>query len=142
MRKDQLILVLAGIVVIALLIAAIAFPLYGGAPNAEISSVSTDHDLYHSNEIMKIFISLQSPGEGQNASVVIQGIEDRNGKMRLEHTLAVPASPGPAVLIYEYNLPSCSHCAGLDEGTYQFDVALVKDGAVLSNKTHSVQIAQ
>ncbi len=142
MRKDQLILVLVGIVVIALLIAAIAFPLYGVAPNAEISSVSTDHDLYHSNEIMKIFISLQSPGDGQNTSVVIQGIEDRNGKMRLEHTMPVPVSPGPAVLIYEYNLPSCSHCAGLDEGTYQFDVALVKDGAVLSNKTHSVQIAQ
>jgi asparagine N-glycosylation enzyme membrane subunit Stt3 len=142
MRKDQVILVLVGIVVVVLLIAAFVFPLYAGATHAEITSVSTDKDLYHSNEVMKIVISLQSPGEGQNATVVIKGIEDRNGKMRLEHTLAVPASPGPAVLIYDYNLPSCSHCAGLDEGTYQFDVAIVKDGAVLSNKTHSVQIAQ
>jgi hypothetical protein len=142
MRKDQLILVLVGIVVIVLLIAAIAFPLYAGTANAEISSVSTDKDLYHSNEVMKIVISLSSPGEGQNTSVIIRGIEDRNGKMRLEQTLAVPASPGPAILMYDYNLPSCSHCAGLDEGTYQFDVALVKEGVVLSNKTHSVQIAQ
>jgi hypothetical protein len=142
MRKDQVILVLAGIAVIVLLIAAFIYPLYAVTAKAEITSVSTDKDLYHSNEIMKIVISLQSPGEGQNSSVEIKGIEDRNGKMRLDHTLAVPASPGPAVLIYEYNLPSCSHCAGLDEGTYQFDVALVKDGAVISNKTHSVQIAQ
>jgi hypothetical protein len=141
MRKDQLILVLAGVIVLVLVVISVA-PSYLGTGRAEITSVSTDKDLYHSNEVMKIVISLRSPGEGQNATVAIQGIEDRNGKMRLEHTLPVPSSPGPAIVIYDYNLPSCSHCAGLDEGTYQFDVAIMKDGSVLSNKTHSVQIAQ
>ena len=142
MRKDQVILVLAGIAVIVLLIAAFMYPLYAGTAKAEITSVSTDKDLYHSNEVMKIVISLSSPGEGQNTSVVIQGIEGSDGKMWLEHTLAVPDSPGPAILMYDFNLPRCSRCSGLDEGTYGFDVALVKDGVVLSNMTHSVQIAQ
>jgi len=140
MRKD----VLVGIIVVVI-VAAIAVILLSLPPEparAEITAVTTDKDLYHSNEIMKIVISVNSAGKMDNTTVRIEGIQDHHGGMRLSHVMPANISPGPAVFTYDYQLPSCSSCAGLNPGVYEFNVTLVRNSAIISNMTQSVQIEQ
>jgi len=140
MRRDVLILIVVVVVIAAAVLAAI--PLLFGPAHAEITSVSTDRDLYHSNEVMHIAIGVNSAGNLENTSLDINGITDRNGNIRLSYEMAAPLSPGPAVLTHDYQLPPCSHCAGLDPGMYEFNVTLVHDGVEISRMAHSVDIEQ
>ena len=140
MRRDILILIVA--VVIIAVVGLAALPLLFGPPHAEITSVSTDRDLYHSNEVMHIMVGVNAAGNMENATMAINGIVDRNGNARLSQEIPAPLSPGPVVLTYDYQLPPCSHCAGLDPGSYQFNVTLVHDGMEMSRMAHSVDIEQ
>ena len=140
MRRDVLILIVAvGVIAVA---AVAAIPLLFGPAHAEITSVSTDRDLYHSNEVMHITIGVNAAGNMGNSTLDINGITDRNGNIRLTHEMEAQLSPGPAILTYDYQLPPCSHCAGLDPGMYEFNVTLVQDGVELSRMAHSVDIEQ
>jgi hypothetical protein len=140
MQRDFLVLIIAVGVIVVATVAAI--PLLFGPAHAEITSVSTDKDLYHSNEVMHITIGVNAAGNMGNTTLDIIGITDRNGNIRLTDELEAPLSPGPAILTYDYQLPPCSHCAGLDPGMYEFNVTLVQDGVELSRMAHSVDIEQ
>jgi hypothetical protein len=140
MRRDILILIVA--VVIVAVSGLAALPLLFGPAHAEITSVSTDRDLYHSNEVMHITVGVNAAGNMGNTTLDINGIIDRNGNARLSQEIPAPLSPGPVVLTYDYQLPPCSHCAGLDPGSYQFNVTLVNDGVEVSRMAHSVDIEQ
>ena len=140
MRRDVLILIVVVVVIAAAVLAAI--PLLFGPAHAEITSVSTDRDLYHSNEVIHITIGVSASGNMGNITMNINGITDRNGNIRLSHEMAAPLSPGPAILTDDYQLPACSHCSGLDPGLYEFNVTLVQDGVELSRMAHSVDIEQ
>jgi hypothetical protein len=140
MRRDILILIVAVVIIASVGLAALPF-IFGPA-HAEITSVSTDRDLYHSNEVMHIMVGVNVAGNMGNTTLNINGITDRNGNVRLSQEIPAPLSPGPVVLTYDYPLPPCSHCAGLDPGSYQFNVTLVHDGVEVSRMAHSVDIEQ
>lgn len=140
MRRDILIIALIVVVVIAL--AVIIIPVFFGPSSAEITSLSIDKELYHSNEVMKIAISVSARGQGQNATIRLYGIKDSDGDIRLEKELPVTLVPGPNTVMYDYQLPPCSSCAGLAPGTYQIEAELVRNGTILSNASRSVQIEQ
>ena len=139
MRRD--ILIIGAALVVCALIALILLSVLGPA-HAEITAVSTDKDLYHSNELMKITITVNSAGNMDNTTARIEGIRDDDAKLRISHDMPANLSTGPNVLFYEYKLPACSHCSGLEEGTYQVNVTLIRNGAPVSNMTHSVELRQ
>jgi hypothetical protein len=140
MRRDILITALIAVVVIVLIILIV--PMFTGPSSATITSVSTDKNLYHSNEIMKIAISLSARGPAENATIKLSGIQDKYGNFRLEKELPVTLSSGSNTVIYDYQLPSCSSCAGLLPGSYPIEVQLVRNGTVVANATHSIQLEQ
>jgi hypothetical protein len=140
MRRD--LLVIAAIVLVAVAVIAIAYPLFYGIASADILSVSTDKELYHSNEVMHISVDVTSSGTMNNATLLITGIEDRYGDTRLMHTIAANLSPGTNRLTYDYQLPPCSHCAGLDPGDYEFNITLERDGMILDYTNHTIRIEQ
>ena len=140
MRRDIIIIALIAMVVIAL--AIVLVPLFFGPSSAEIGSVSFDKDLYHSNEVMNITISVNARGATENATLRLAGIKDRYGDLRLEKEIPVILSPGLYTVTYDYKLPPCSHCAGIDPGPYQIEVELVRNGTVISNTTRTVQLEQ
>ncbi|HUU74863.1 MAG TPA: hypothetical protein VMW63_02105 [Methanoregulaceae archaeon] len=140
MRRN--VLIIGAIVVIVVVLGALVYPIFFGPSHAEIRSVSTDKELYHSSEVMEIFIALDSVGQMNNTTVRIEGIIDRNGRTRLTHEMPASLSPGPNVLIHKYQLPACSHCAGLDAGTYNITVLLLSDNTVLDQVNHSVRLEQ
>jgi hypothetical protein len=140
MRRDVLAAVI--VVVIVAVIAIILLSLPPQPAGAQITAVTTDKELYHSNEVMNIVISVTTAGNLDNTTVRIEGISDRHGRMRLSHEIPANLSAGPATFIYDYQLPSCSSCAGLDPGLYQVNISLVKNGVIISNMTRNVQIEQ
>jgi hypothetical protein len=139
MRKDILAIIISALILAACLLSAGCTSSPAGAT---ITAVTTDKDLYHSNDVMNIAISVMTAGTMNNTTIRIEGISDRHGRMRLSHEIAANLSTGPATFIYDYQLPSCSSCAGLDPGTYQVNITLVQNGVVISNMTRTVQIEQ
>jgi hypothetical protein len=139
MRRD--LLIIAGALMVVVLVVALVV-LSGAIAHADILSVTTDNDLYHSNNVMKITVTVTSSGTVSNAAVNITGITDRYGDVRLSHVIPANLSPGTNTLTYDYQLPPCSHCAGLDPGTYSFNVSLERDGIILDQTNHSIRIEQ
>jgi hypothetical protein len=137
--------ILAAISIVAV-VAAIVMILYlslhpaVSSPPA-ITEVTTDKELYHSREVIKIAIFLNASQETDDTTVRIVGIRDQFGRMRLSHTMPATISSKPAVLTYEYPLPHCSSCSGLKNGVYEINVTLVRNGAIISHMTRSVQIS-
>jgi uncharacterized membrane protein len=139
MRRD--ILIIGAALVVCALIALILLSVLGPA-HAEITAVTTDKDLYHSNENLNITILINSAGNMDNTTARIEGIRDENGKMRISHEMPANLTAGPNILFYQYKLPSCSKCSGLEEGTYQVNVTLIRNSAPISNMTHSFELRQ
>jgi hypothetical protein len=139
MRRD--LLIVAGVLMVAVLVVALVV-LSGALAHADILSVTTDNDLYHSNNVMKITVTVTSSGKINNAVVNITGITDRYGDDKLVHVMPVNLSPGTNTLTYNHQLPSCSHCSGLDPGTYSFNITLERDGMIMDQANHSIRIEQ
>jgi len=140
MRRDLLIFTLAGIGALALIL--VFYPLIFGPAGAEITAVTTDKELYHSNDVMKITVLVRSQGDMTNTTLVLSGIRDRHGSPHLRKEIPVSLSPGPNTLVYDHRLPTCSSCSGLLPGTYEVEAALVREGGIISNMTHAFSLEQ
>jgi hypothetical protein len=113
-----------------------------GPVSADILSVSTDKDLYHSNEVMHVTVEVSSSRPLDNATVLFSGIEDRYGGLKLNGTLSANLTPGINTLSYEHTMPSCSHCSGLDPGDYEFNVTIGREGVIFDTVNHTIRIEQ
>lgn len=140
MRRD--ILIGAVSMIIVAVIAVIIFVFFFGTPAAEITSAATDQNLYHSGDVMTITVSLYSSGEMDNTTLIFEGITDKNGRNRLSHDIPVNLSWGPNTYFYDYELPHCSSCAGLNPGDYDILVTLSRDSEILDQANLSVRIEQ
>jgi hypothetical protein len=139
MRRDLLIV---AIVVVAVAVIGVILLSLSGPVNAEIASVNTEKDLYHSDEIMNITVEVNATGNLDNATLMIEGIQDKHGRTRLSHEMQVNLTSGENTFTYDYQLPECSSCAGLNPGSYNVNVTLIRNGSVISNATKSVEIQQ
>ena len=140
MRRD--LIVIAVVVAAVVIVIAIGASVFFGPASANIISVSTDKDLYHSNEIMKVTVEVSSTRPMDNATILFSGIEDIYGGLKLNDTLSANLTPGTNTLSYEHQMPSCSHCSGLDPGDYQFNVTLEREGVILDMVNHTIRIEQ
>jgi hypothetical protein len=141
MQKNS---VLLTIVVVVILIAASAMVLSSvfKPASAKVYSVTTDKDLYHSNDVMMMKILVNSTGFTTDTSLKIEGITDTYGQVRLSHIMPANLTPGPNIFLYDYHLPSCSKCSGLDPGNYPVNITLEKNGTVISNMSIAVNLEQ
>ncbi|HON81247.1 MAG TPA: hypothetical protein PLN56_04015 [Methanoregulaceae archaeon] len=138
MRRDLLVIA-AIILVVVVAIAIITFS--SGPTLPDIHSVSTDKDLYHSNEVMMVSIEVTSSGTLDNTLLKIEGIEDRYGNYHVSREIEANLTPGTNPFSEEFRLPACSSCAGISAGTYFVNVTIEKDGVVMDAVSHQVQIA-
>lgn len=140
MRNEVLATVIVVVIVAIIAITLFAFP--SQPAGAQITSFTTDKDLYHSNEVMNIAVSVVTTGTVDNATVRIQGISDRHGRIRLMHDIPVNLTQGPATFVYDYQLPPCSSCAGLDPGDYEVNVTILRNNVTFSHLNRTVRIEQ
>jgi hypothetical protein len=136
--------VLLTIVVVVILIAASAMVLTSlfKPASANVFSVTTDRDLYHSNDVMMMKILVNSSGFITDTSLKIEGITDSYGQTRLSHIMRANLTPGPNTFFYDYHLPSCSKCSGLNPGSYPLNITLEKNGTIISNLSITVNLEQ
>jgi len=141
MQKNYLILT---IVVVVILIAASAMVLTSlfKPASASLYSVTTDKDLYHSNDVMMMKILVNSTGFTTDTSLKIEGITDSYGQTRLSHFMRANLTPGPNIFLYDYHLPSCSKCSGINPGSYPISITLEKNGTMISNMSIAVNLEQ
>ena len=141
MQKNS---VLITLVVVVILIAASAMVLSSvfKPASAKVYSVTTDKDLYHSNDVMMMKILVNSTGFTTDTSLKIEGITDTYGQVRLSHIMPANLTPGPNIFLYDYHLPSCSKCSGLDPGNYPINITLERNGTVISNISIAVNLEQ
>ena len=102
--------------------------------------LTTDKDIYHSNEIIQITSNINSPAEIKNATIHFYGIHaSRN---RLEKTMYQDLTSGENIVTYEFQAPRCYGCAGVKPGTYKINVDVIYNEQVLSTKTIDIELRQ
>ncbi len=140
MRREFLIFVIAIIIIAAS--GTVAYEFLSGPASARIVSVSTDKDVYHSRDTMKITVSFESQGDIGDATLHLQGIQDRHGDSQLHRELPVTLSKGMHTEVYDHTLPACSSCSGLNAGNYTINTTLVQNGVLVSHMIHSFRLEQ
>lgn len=141
MKKSTVLLTIV-IVIILIVASAMVFTSLLKPAQANVYSVTTDKDLYHSNDVMMMKIAVNSTGFTTDTSLKIEGITDSYGQTRLSHIMRANLTPGPNIFLYDYHLPTCSKCSGLDPGTYPLNITLEKNGTIISNMSITVNLEQ
>jgi hypothetical protein len=143
MRQDLLLVAVILIIVViggGLLVATGSIP--GSGQTVSVTSFKTDKDIYHSKETMKFQISLASGASLDNVTVHLEGITDRYGSTRLNKDIPVSIAPGTNTVTYEYQLPTCSKCSGLDPGIYPINLTVFKSGKPIAIGNQTVHLEQ
>lgn len=102
-------------------------------------SLSTDKELYHSDEMMNITFSIDSEIKN-NITVRIYGIyASRN---RLDMKKDVQLIPGDNEIIFNYMTPKCTGCLGINPGTYEINAEFYKDGKTVGSVKKDIEVRQ
>jgi hypothetical protein len=103
--------------------------------------LNTEKELYHSNELMKINVTINSNKELNNASLIVKGINSRK-RFRLNKEQKINLKKGVNSFIVEYTTPRCNTCSGIKEGTYEIIAKLIHDENIIANNSSNVEIKQ
>jgi len=107
--------------------------------NKESMSVSTPKKVYHSREKMWVNVSFNSPKSG-NTSFTVYGIHSR-GQNRLLLRSIKSVNVGENTLVFDYQTPPCTGCAGINPGDYYVHVNATVDGQLFYANT-TVEVRQ
>jgi rhodanese-related sulfurtransferase len=105
----------------------------------KILSFSTDKDVYSANEEMTVFLSMYSPENMSNVLVSVLGVRSNKGVNYVNFVSETNLTVGENKLTFTKKLPSCSRCAGIDQGTYFINLGIAYDEEVVE-ATHSIAI--
>ena len=105
----------------------------------KIVSFSTDKDIYSANEEMTVFLSVYSPENISNALIGVLGVRSNKGIDYVNVVGETDLIAGEKKMTFTKRLPSCSRCAGIEQGTYFINVSVAYDEEVVE-ATHSIAI--
>ena len=105
----------------------------------KIESLSTDKELYHSNEPMNITLEISSSNKIDNVTVNVFGIKDRMDNYRINRLETVNLTNGINFFTYSYITPPCYGCAGIDAGMHDI-TAIVSYQEINLNSTVKIDI--
>jgi rhodanese-related sulfurtransferase len=135
------------VLTVAVVLAALVVPgsgLQSTAPadtGIKVLSFRTDKDLYASNEELTLFLSLYSPDDLNNVLIRVSGVKNTKGIYYISSSSPMNLTAGDNNLMLTKQLPACSRCAGIEQGTYFINLSVAYDGEVVE-ATHSVAITQ
>lgn len=105
----------------------------------KIVSLSTDKDIYHSNEEMGIVLSVYSPENISDVLIKVSGVKSKKGVYYVSYSSKQNLIAGENNIAFNKTLPSCPKCAGISQGTYVIDASVTYDDEVVT-ATHSIAI--
>jgi rhodanese-related sulfurtransferase len=105
----------------------------------KIVSFSTDKDVYSANEEMTVFLSVYSPENISNVLISVLGVRSNKGVDYVNFVGETDLVAGENKMTFTKTLPSCSRCAGIDQGTYFINLSVAYDAEVVE-ATNSIAI--
>ena len=112
------------------------------ADSVEIENVTTDEGTYHSGEIMNITVVLKSATDVSGVYTNVSGITNNRGANMLFKETTTNLTSGLNNVTFTYQMPGCSSCTGISEGTYHFNTSVVYGNVTVANSTCSVVLKQ
>ncbi|RLJ10143.1 MAG: hypothetical protein DRP15_01040 [Candidatus Aenigmatarchaeota archaeon] len=133
--KNFLIIYTLSIIIILLLAYYSYLPInYTG--EVIIRSVTTDKDVYHSGDEMKINVFLN---EHKNTlTLMVNGIKDKYGEFRVARSYMV--SPNEKWKNITIALPSCYGCSGVSPGNYTIYIILFSGDRLIDSFTKQITL--
>ena len=101
----------------------------------KIVSLSTDKDIYHLSENMKIVLSVYSSENVSNVIIKVSGLLGRHGSNLVSFSRDANLTLGENKVVFSYRIPACG-CA-VRYGNHFINASVVSDGEVV-NATHSI----
>ncbi len=93
------------------------------SPSISNLSISTEQDVYHSNETMNVHIGFTSEKDGQ-AQVTVAGIKNAFGRALIIETREVIIKKGVNGFDFEFKTPSCEECSALAPGVHSINATV------------------
>ncbi len=137
------IIVVAAIVMLSVFVGVGMQSVFAFTPAADgaikIVSLSTDKDIYHSNENVELFLAVYSSDDISEVLIKVSGVKSRKGIYFVSLSNKTNLIAGENKITFTQKLPACSGCAGINTGTYFINVSVAYDDEVV-NSTHSIAI--
>lgn len=94
-------------------------------PSYEISSltISTEKDVFRSNETMKVRVGFDSTTEG-HARIQVSGIKNLFGRAFINETRETSVRKGANTVDFVFITPSCEECSALTPGVYAINATV------------------
>jgi len=110
-------------------------------PDVSGIEMRTDKDIYHSNELMKVEVEIDSENELDNCQLAVYGIEVR-GKPKMYHVVPMNLTVGSNLVMYGYKMPACNKCAGVNPGNYSIHAELYYNNTLVIESIGEVRLVQ
>ncbi|MBN2013572.1 MAG: hypothetical protein JW778_00180 [Candidatus Altiarchaeota archaeon] len=108
--------------------------------NPEINiSLSTDKDVYHSNELMSINVVVDS---SHDLDVLLRIYGISAGYYRIDKTESMALLRGLNQKSFSYQTPRCYGCAGIQPGSYNVNVDVIYNSEVIASSTTEIEMQQ
>ncbi|MBN1763166.1 MAG: rhodanese-like domain-containing protein [Methanomicrobia archaeon] len=110
-----------------------------GENGIEIVAFSTNKDVYSAKEEMSVFLLIYSAENISDALIKVSGVKSSKGVYYVAYSSTRNLTAGENNITFTKNLPACSKCAGISQGTYVIDASVKYDDEVVT-ATHSIAI--
>lgn len=86
-------------------------------------TISTEKEVYHSNETLKVHIEFNSTKE-VGANIQVSGIKNLFGRAMLSETRETILKKGDNSFDFEFETPSCEECSAVAPGTHYLNATI------------------
>lgn len=104
-------------------------------------SIESDRELYHSNELINITVTVISEKEIGGAALRVYGLK-KSSYYYLDKKENIDIKAGVNVYRYEMKTPRCNVCSGIKAGTYNINAEITYLGGVVGAGIKEVEIRQ
>ena len=102
--------------------------------------LSTDKELYHSNELMNINVEIGCERDIENAGIKVYGIYASRNRLDISSTANI--TEGENNLQFGFMTPPCNTCSGITAGSYEITAELSDGGKVIATATKKIEVKQ
>ncbi len=92
-----------------------------------ILSISTEKDIYHSNETLKIQLYFNSPDNGKG-EIQVSGIKNAFDRPSINEKRDVVIEKGSNRFDFEFKTPSCEECSAIEPGIHYVNTSVIFAG--------------
>lgn len=103
---------------------------------------STDKNLYHSGEQIKLNLSVKSEEGLDGVNLYIYGIKNRYSKYSIFETKNINLKENENNFEYSLELPYCNSCSGVEEGEHTIYIKIIDDQILIGRQEIKISLRE